>query len=190
MVIVQIVLGGITRLTGSGLSITEWDVIASAKLERRLVEIGGRVATVEKKILGREKQLESLGDGPADKPAETSLKADLARLRRELDTLNGQLAAAADGPYGDRLEPDRLQPGDFGKLSGPPVFRLVQSVDVTNSIMTWPRSGMVFWVEHSPGPPAGDHDYRMGGFVHCTGRKQYKTPTGASKTALVIRVID
>src|SRR5687767_10057336 len=41
--------------------ITEWDVIASAKLERRLVEIGGRVATVEKKILGREKQLESLG---------------------------------------------------------------------------------------------------------------------------------
>jgi cytochrome c oxidase assembly protein subunit 15 len=27
MIIVQIVLGGITRLTGSGLSITEWDVI-------------------------------------------------------------------------------------------------------------------------------------------------------------------
>src|SRR5688572_32491492 len=27
MVIVQIILGGITRLTGSGLSITEWDVI-------------------------------------------------------------------------------------------------------------------------------------------------------------------
>jgi cytochrome c oxidase assembly protein subunit 15 len=30
MIIVQIVLGGITRLTGSGLSITEWDVITGA----------------------------------------------------------------------------------------------------------------------------------------------------------------
>src|SRR6476660_2246036 len=27
MVIIQVLLGGITRLTGSGLSITEWDVI-------------------------------------------------------------------------------------------------------------------------------------------------------------------
>ena len=27
MLIVQIILGGITRLTGSGLSITEWDVV-------------------------------------------------------------------------------------------------------------------------------------------------------------------
>jgi cytochrome c oxidase assembly protein subunit 15 len=30
MIIVQIILGGITRLTGSGLSITEWDVITGA----------------------------------------------------------------------------------------------------------------------------------------------------------------
>src|SRR5687767_844565 len=30
MLIVQILLGGITRLTGSGLSITEWDVITGA----------------------------------------------------------------------------------------------------------------------------------------------------------------
>ncbi|MBD0375845.1 MAG: COX15/CtaA family protein, partial [Flavisolibacter sp.] len=30
MIIIQIVLGGITRLTGSGLSITEWDVITGA----------------------------------------------------------------------------------------------------------------------------------------------------------------
>ena len=27
MIIVQVLLGGITRLTGSGLSITEWDVV-------------------------------------------------------------------------------------------------------------------------------------------------------------------
>ncbi len=27
MIIIQIILGGITRLTGSGLSITEWEVI-------------------------------------------------------------------------------------------------------------------------------------------------------------------
>jgi hypothetical protein len=170
--------------------IAEWDVIASSKMERKLVEIGGRIAAVEKRITGREKQLEALGDSLSDRPAAAALNAELAKLRRELDSLNGHLAAAADGPYGDRLESDRLQIGDFGKLSGPPVFRLVQSIDATNSIMTWPRSRMVFWVEHSPGPPAADHDYRMGGFVHCTGRKRYKTPTGASKTALVIRVID
>ncbi|HLO38648.1 MAG TPA: COX15/CtaA family protein, partial [Lacibacter sp.] len=30
MLIVQILLGGITRLTGSGLSITEWDVVTGA----------------------------------------------------------------------------------------------------------------------------------------------------------------
>src|ERR1043165_4876211 len=30
MIIIQILLGGITRLTGSGLSITEWDVITGA----------------------------------------------------------------------------------------------------------------------------------------------------------------
>jgi cytochrome c oxidase assembly protein subunit 15 len=30
MIIVQIILGGITRLTGSGLSITEWDVVTGA----------------------------------------------------------------------------------------------------------------------------------------------------------------
>ena len=30
MIIVQIILGGITRLTGSGLSITEWDVITGS----------------------------------------------------------------------------------------------------------------------------------------------------------------
>src|SRR5437764_734067 len=30
MLIIQIFLGGITRLTGSGLSITEWDVITGA----------------------------------------------------------------------------------------------------------------------------------------------------------------
>src|SRR5690349_12922950 len=30
MLIIQIILGGITRLTGSGLSITEWDVITGA----------------------------------------------------------------------------------------------------------------------------------------------------------------
>ena len=30
MLIIQILLGGITRLTGSGLSITQWDVITGA----------------------------------------------------------------------------------------------------------------------------------------------------------------
>jgi hypothetical protein len=30
MTIIQIALGGITRLTGSGLSITEWDVVTGA----------------------------------------------------------------------------------------------------------------------------------------------------------------
>jgi cytochrome c oxidase assembly protein subunit 15 len=30
MLIIQILLGGITRLTGSGLSITEWDVVTSS----------------------------------------------------------------------------------------------------------------------------------------------------------------
>src|SRR4051812_2376448 len=30
MLVVQILLGGITRLTGSGLSITEWDVITGS----------------------------------------------------------------------------------------------------------------------------------------------------------------
>src|SRR5438874_10986234 len=30
MLIIQVLLGGITRLTGSGLSITEWDVITGA----------------------------------------------------------------------------------------------------------------------------------------------------------------
>ena len=30
MVLVQVMLGGITRLTGSGLSITEWDVLMGA----------------------------------------------------------------------------------------------------------------------------------------------------------------
>src|SRR5262245_46275436 len=30
MILIQILLGGITRLTGSGLSITEWDVIMGA----------------------------------------------------------------------------------------------------------------------------------------------------------------
>lgn len=30
MLVIQILLGGITRLTGSGLSITEWDVITGA----------------------------------------------------------------------------------------------------------------------------------------------------------------
>ena len=30
MLVIQIILGGITRLTGSGLSITEWDVVTGA----------------------------------------------------------------------------------------------------------------------------------------------------------------
>ena len=30
MTVIQIALGGITRLTGSGLSITEWDVVTGA----------------------------------------------------------------------------------------------------------------------------------------------------------------
>src|SRR4029079_10952548 len=30
MLIIQVILGGITRLTGSGLSITEWDIITGA----------------------------------------------------------------------------------------------------------------------------------------------------------------
>src|SRR5688572_15214624 len=30
MLLVQVVLGGVTRLTGSGLSITEWDVVTGA----------------------------------------------------------------------------------------------------------------------------------------------------------------
>ena len=30
MLIIQIILGGITRLTGSGLSITEWDVVTGS----------------------------------------------------------------------------------------------------------------------------------------------------------------
>ena len=30
MIIVQIILGGITRLTGSGLSITEWNIVTGA----------------------------------------------------------------------------------------------------------------------------------------------------------------
>ncbi|RYZ19000.1 MAG: heme A synthase, partial [Chitinophagaceae bacterium] len=30
MVIIQVILGGITRLTGSGLSITEWNVVTGA----------------------------------------------------------------------------------------------------------------------------------------------------------------
>jgi len=30
MLVVQVILGGITRLTGSGLSITEWNVVTGA----------------------------------------------------------------------------------------------------------------------------------------------------------------
>jgi len=33
MTVIQIAIGGITRLTGSGLSITEWEVVTGASYE-------------------------------------------------------------------------------------------------------------------------------------------------------------
>ena len=55
MLIVQIILGGITRLTGSGLSITEWDVITGTlpplNEQQWLVEFGKYKQTPQWRIL-------------------------------------------------------------------------------------------------------------------------------------------
>ena len=65
MLIIQVLLGGITRLTGSGLSITEWDVITGAlppmNEQKWMEEFSKYKQTPQFSILNSDFTLQNLG---------------------------------------------------------------------------------------------------------------------------------
>lgn len=169
---------------------SEWDRTVKAKMAAEMSRLDRDAEGFKQEI----------ADAKAAKKKATDFgrKADANAAQERIDRATADLTRLAVARESRQKRPYAIRPreldfGAFGLLGTngsqdePPVFRVLQVIDPANALMTWGEA--TYWVEANTAKWVDGTRVEMNGFVHCVGKKEYKSAAGVKRTVLHLKSV-